>query len=133
MSTKRKITEKEINQIKEIEKQHYNYDKTAWKLTFSDIDYNFQDFTFDRTEFLKLIDKIDELTYCKKYIFLLHREDYGLDPFICKSAILIQWLIQNAPVWGSRGHYHLFCYESWEEAYDNALLLQERFDTCYKK
>jgi hypothetical protein len=133
MSTKRKMTEQEINHIKEIEKDFYGYDKTAWKLTFSDIEYNFKDYSFTRTEFLKLIDKIDELTYSKKYIFLLHREDYGLDPFICKSANLIQWLIQNAPVWGSRGHYHLFCYESWEEAYDNALLLQERFDTCYKK
>ena len=104
-----------------------------WRLTFADINANFIEYGFKSNQFKLLIDKIDELTYSKGHIYVLHREEMGKDPFITKSANLLVWYIENAPLWGSRGHYHLFCYDNWEEAYDNAFLLQERYENCYKK
>ena len=105
--------------------------KSHWELTFADVNVNFSDYGFNK--FKLLIDKIDELTFSKGHIYVLHREELGKDPFITKSANLLVWYIENAPTWGSIGHYHLFCYDNWEEAYDNAFLLQERYENCYKK
>jgi len=105
----------------------------TWELTFVDTDLKTKHLTFNAREFKKLIDKIDELTYGKQNVFLVHRDNYGYDPFITKSANNLQHYIQNAPTWGCTGHYFIFCYESWEEAYETALLLQERFENCYKK
>ena len=106
--------------------------KSYWKLTFCDTEENYSEFDFNRGQFNDLIDKIDELTYGKKLVYVLHREELGKDPFVISSANQLQWYIQNAPTWGSIGQYFLFSFNTWEEAYETALSLQERFDNCHK-
>jgi hypothetical protein len=96
----------------------------TWELYYKD-KKNELYFAFNNRHFKKLIDKIDELTYGHKYIFLLYRENYGHDPFITKSANNLQHYIQNAPGWGSSGNYNIICFETWEEAYNAAIILQQ--------